>query len=102
MRFLQTDGYVFSLPHDEGYCDEWSFEDSSFEMVDIAGGDLDGDGRDEPILLFDDGSRFIYGVNIDSDDFGQETTEWVGGWAINDGPQSISAEISMGISMRKS
>ena len=33
---------------DEGYCDEWGFEDDSFAMVDIAGGDLDGDGRDDP------------------------------------------------------
>ena len=43
------------------------------------------------LLLDYDGSRFIYGVNVDGDDFGQETTEWVGGWDINDGPRSISA-----------
>ena len=84
---------TFSVCHmDEGYCDEWSFDNSAFEMVDIAGGDLDGDGRDEPILLFDyDGGRYIYGVNADGPDFGQEVTEWVAGWEINDGPRSISA-----------
>ena len=81
----------FAVCHmDERSCDEWEF-DGSYDMIDIAGGDLDGDGRDEPVLLFDyDGYRYLYGLNIDSDDFGQEITEWVGGWDEDDGPRAIS------------
>jgi hypothetical protein len=84
---------TFSVCHmDEGGCDTWEFEDSGFEMLDITAGDIDGDGRAEPILLFDwDGGRYLYAVNTDAEEFGQEITEWVVGWEVDDGPRSVSA-----------
>ena len=82
----------FAVCHmDERACDEWSFESSDFEMLDIASADLDADGREEPVLLFDyDGYRYLYGVNVDAEDFNQDETEWIGGWDDDGGPRAIS------------
>ena len=62
------DGRIAVCRLDKGQCDYASFEEDGVEILDIAGGDIDGDTYDEIAILMEiDGARLIYIHNNDAE-----------------------------------